>query len=125
MKHTKDYEKALLVGWEDVYRKSQLTLWLLVSLKAGEKHMAEIKSFVEQITNHMLSPDDKSMYRALRRYTDAELIDFRKEASVSGPELKIYQLTDIGSNVLKQFIERNITKVFYTDSVKELITKGN
>lgn len=115
------YEQTLLEGWEDVFKKSQLTLWILLALKDGAKHMAEIKQFIYEATNSQLEADDKSMYRALRRYHDVEMVDFSTEPNDKGPDRKVYVLTDIGKNVLNQFIERNILQVFFKPSVQRLL----
>lgn len=120
---TKDYENSLLEGWEDVYKKSQLTLWILVALKAGPKHMAEIKDFMKEATNQLLTADDQSMYRALRRFHDAEMVSFQAVANDSGPDLKVYSLTTIGSHVLSDFVKRNIAGVFYKPSIEKLLTR--
>lgn len=119
-----EYVKILVDAWEDNHRKSQLNLWILLSLKAGHKHMAEIKQFIENYSSRTISADDKSMYRALRRYHDAELIEYEKVPGNGGPELKVYRLTDIGTEVLNHFIDRNILQIFYNDKVQELIMKG-
>lgn len=115
------YEKELLVGWEEVYKKGHLTLWILLALKHGAKHMAEIKRFINAHTDGTLSADDKSMYRSLRRYEKADLVSFKTRASKNGPDLKIYQLTDTGKTVLDNFIKRNIIPIFFTKRVKELL----
>ena len=120
MSHSK-YEQTLLEGWEEVYKKGQLTFWILLALRAGEKHMAQIKACIADLTGKTLLVDDKSMYRALRRFKEAELISFRTRPSKGVPELKLYMLTPIGKNVLQMFIERNIDAVFYKKSVTELL----
>jgi PadR family transcriptional regulator PadR len=109
-----------LDGWEEAFKKGQLTLWIMLALKDGPKHMADIKHFIYRATNGTLTADDKSMYRALRRYYDAEMLDFTTKSS-NGPDLKIYSLTKIGHKVLKEFTKRNITDVFYQSNIKELI----
>jgi PadR family transcriptional regulator PadR len=118
------YEQTLLEGWEDVFKKGQLTLWIMLALKDGPKHMAEIKVFINESTGGALSADDKSMYRALRRYNDAELIDFKQEPGKNGPDLKIYALSDVGAKVLAEFINRNILGVFFKPEVKDLLQRG-
>lgn len=116
-----DYEQKLLDGWEDVYKKGQLTLWIMLALKAGPKHMAEIKEFICRATNDTLSADDKSLYRALRRYYDVELIEFTMEAGEGGPDRKVYGLTETGERVLGDFSRRNISNVFFKPEIKQLI----
>lgn len=121
MAHT--YEQQLLEGWEDVFKKGQLTLWILLALKDGPKHMADIKGFILDATDGLLEADDKSMYRALRRYYDVEMVDFRTEANDKGPDRKVYQLTGVGLSVLNQFVRRNILNVFLKPSVRRLLEK--
>ncbi len=115
------YENTLLSGWEDVYKKSQLTLWILLALKDAPKHMSQIKQFIVGISGDAMAADDQSMYRALRRFKDAQMVDFTLRAGTKGPDLKQYYLTGTGRSVLSQFLERNITTVFYNKQVQELI----
>lgn len=121
MNQLDSYETKLLNGWEDVFKKGQLTLWIMLALKDGPKHVAQIKSFIGKSTNDTLTADDQSMYRALRRYNSADLVDYIKKPGKSGPELKIYRITDTGRHVLDNFVERNITNVFFKPSVKLLL----
>lgn len=122
MRDSKKYVQTLLVGWEDVHKKSQLTLWVLLALKDSPKFMAEIKQFIEERTNQTITADDKSMYRALRRFADAELIDNTSEASKSGPDKKIYHLTDIGTQTLEAFLDRNIKTIFLDQKNQKLFS---
>jgi len=119
-----EYESKLLEGWEDVFKKGQLTLWIMLALKDGPKHMTEIKQFISEATNGTLSADDKSLYRALRRYYDTELVDFNAEPGKGGPDLKIYSLTDVGRKVLAMFTKRNITDVLLKPDIRSLIERS-
>lgn len=108
--HTKlsDYEQEVLDGWEEIYKRGQLTLWILFALADGPKHMAEIKEYIQLQTADAVSADDQSMYRALRRYNETELITYTNHKIANGPDRKIYELTQMGSNVLDAFVERNV-----------------
>jgi PadR family transcriptional regulator, regulatory protein PadR len=117
------YEETLLRGWEDIHKMGQLSLWLMLALKDGAKHMSQIKDFVELLTAGTLSADDKSIYRALRRYHDSELVGFKKVPSSNGPDLKVYHLTETGKHVLGAFLSRNI-HLFYRPQIRKLIEKG-
>lgn len=117
------YEQKLLEGWEDVHKKGQLTLWILLALKDGAKHMQQIKDFIETITINTLTADDKSMYRALRRFHDAEMIVFEAKPSEEGPDLKVYRLTPVGKRLLAKFIDRNITAIFYDPRTQKLLSQ--
>ncbi len=118
-----NYEQTLLDGWEEVYKKSQLTLWILLALKDGPKHMADIKSFIRTATHETIEADDKSMYRALRRFQDAELMHFTERDNPAGPKQKVFQLTETGNRVLAAFIARNITNVFLHPRIQKLLEK--
>lgn len=97
----------------------------MLALKDGPKHMADIKVFIEKATNGALSADDKSMYRALRRYYDIEMLDFSQEAGKGGPDRKVYKLTDVGLRVLNEFTKRNISDVFYQPHIRMLIERSD
>ncbi len=115
------YEDELLSGWEEIYKRGQLTLWILLALVDEPKHMAEIKRFIELRTAGRLTADDQSMYRALRRYCDTELVTFSTEETANGPDRKIYCLTETGQNVLKSFVRRNITALINEPIIQQII----
>ncbi|MEX2008022.1 MAG: PadR family transcriptional regulator [Candidatus Spechtbacterales bacterium] len=116
------FEEKIVATWEDVYKKGQLTLWILLSLKAGPKHMTEMKEFIASVTNATFKVDDQSLYRALRRFHKMDLVAYREEPSVrGGPKIKVYSLTPVGRHVLEGFVERNITNVLYTSKVRSLL----
>lgn len=118
-----DYVTKLVEDWEAIYKKGQLTFWILLALYDGDKRMDEIKVFIDTSTNSQLSADDQSMYRALRRYYDAEFVDFTFQKSPAGPDWKIYQLTNLGRDVLGQFARRNIVSVMYKPQVQQMIER--
>jgi len=113
-------EESLLAGWEDVHKKSQLTLWILLALKQHPKSMSAVKDFIHLRTNDTISADDKSIYRALRRFAEANLITATLEANPAGPDIKIWSLTSSGNVVLKEFITRNIQSVLLRNDNAEL-----
>ena len=117
------YIDKLLFAWEEVHKRGHLTLWILLALKDGPKHMDEIKQFINHSTNGTLSVDDKSIYRALRRYYDTELVDFTT-APGNGPDRKVYSLAPIGAQLLQRFVERNITGLFFQPRIKRLIERN-
>lgn len=118
-----ELEQQLLASWEDVHKMGQLTLWIMLALKDGPKHMAQIRQYVCVLTNEATKPEEQSLYRSLRRYCQAEMIDFTQEPSKSGPEKKVYKLTPLGARVLSMFTERNITPIYYSETVKDLINR--
>lgn len=117
------YEQTLLVGWEEVYRKSQLSLLMLLALKDGAKYTAEIKDFILATSRGLQTTDEQSLYRALRRYHKAGMVAYDEVVSKTGPNLKRYKLTELGMEVLSRFLQRNIIDIFYNQDIQDLIKK--
>tara|TARA_X000000950_G_C13635782_1_gene545451 strand:+ start:101 stop:457 length:357 start_codon:yes stop_codon:yes gene_type:complete len=113
----------LLNTWEETYKKGQLTLWIFLSLRDGEKYVDEIKLFIEKYSNETLSCEEQSIYRSLRKYLHLEIVEFNFKKGNKGPERKYYNLTELGNDLLNQFIERNIN-LFYEDKIKQLLKKN-
>lgn len=120
MSKLNDYEEKLLKGWEEIFKRGQLTFWVLLSLKQSPKHMAEIRFWITSMTNGTITVEERSLYRALQRYYDAELVTYDTATGTRGPDRKVYKLTKIGKNVLAKFIDRNI-KIFLKPEVKQLL----
>ena len=117
------YENILLENWEEIHKRSQLNLWLLLSLKDGPKHMAQVQEFIQEYYPAM-RVDDKSIYRTLRRFAEADVISYTLQSSRNGPDRKIYGLTEIGDRVLREFLKRNLTTVFYENYIQQLILRS-
>jgi DNA-binding PadR family transcriptional regulator len=111
-----EYEQTLLSGWEEVHKKSQLTLWILLAIKHSPKQMQEVKEFIAIRTAKTLSADDKSMYRALRRLAEADMIGSVPIKTSAGPDAKQFELTTTGQKVLTEFINSNIKPIYLNDA---------
>jgi PadR family transcriptional regulator PadR len=122
MKSNSDYHKLILDSWEQAFHKGQLTFWILIGLKESPKCLEEIQLFIKEHTNNVIIFDEQSIYRALRKYYDVELVDYELRDSERGPQRKYYALTKIGNSVLKQFTERNI-KLFQNKSLISILNK--
>jgi DNA-binding PadR family transcriptional regulator len=118
----KDYLADMLSAWEETYKKGQLTLWIFLALKEGEKYVDEIKIFVEESTSGTMNCESQSLYRNLRKLHHIGVVDFEAGEGNKGPERKYYFLTDMGKELLHMFIDRNIS-LFYNETIKKLITK--
>lgn len=122
----RQYEDRLVEAWESVYKKGQLTLWILLALKNDNMHMSAIKNFIDFTARGTISADDRSMYRALRRFKSMNLVDYVDEKSDrGGPDRKVYRLTETGSNVLLKFIKKNIIDIYYQRGIEKLIKGVN
>lgn len=112
----------LLSAWEETYKKGQLTLWIFLSLKDGKKYVDEIKSFVEEQSEHTMTCESQSLYRNLRKFQHIGVVDYETGAGNKGPERKYYYLTELGQKLLDSFVERNIN-LFFKTRIKNLINQ--
>ncbi len=80
----------LLTAWEETYKKGQLTFWIFLSLKDGNKYVDEIKSFVEEQSNYTMTCESQSLYRNLRKYQHIGVVNFEAGEGNKGPERKYY-----------------------------------
>ena len=112
---TKTILPDLLSSWEETYKKGQLTLWIFLALKDGQKYVDEIKEFIENKSNNTINCEEQSLYRNLRKYEHIEVVAFENKKGNKGPDRKYYFLTKMGTQLLKKFIERNIELFFYNE----------
>lgn len=112
----------LLSSWEETYKKGQLTLWIFLALKDGEKYVDEIKEFIQQKSNNTIHCEEQSLYRNLRKYQHIEVVSFTNKKGNKGPDRKYYYLTDMGNQLLAQFIKRNIY-LFFSTEIQNLLKK--
>jgi len=117
------YLKELLSRWEETYKKGQLTLWLLLALRESPKYMGDVRAFIGRTTDGTVSCEEQSVYRAMRKFYDLEIVDFELRDGQSGPSRKYYYLTEVGERLLQEFIDRNIM-IFYNKSVSRLFREG-
>lgn len=110
----------LLSSWEETYKKGQLTLWIFLSLKEGEKYVDEIKEFVETKSKGTISCEEQSLYRALRKYEVINVLNYELRKGNRGPERKYYFLTNLGKKLFNLFVNRNI-QLFYSDEIIKLL----
>ena len=99
-------------------RKGVLEYCILSILSSGEAYPSEI---INQLKEGKLIVVEGTLYPLLTRLKNAELLSYRWEESKSGPPRKYYQLTEKGSNFLKDL------DVTWSDLMKavELTRKKN
>ncbi len=113
-------KNELLNTWEETYKKGQLTLWIFLSLKDGDKYMSEIKSFIEEFSENSISCEDQSLYRALRKFDHLKMVEASPGKGNKGPDRKYYRMTDLGRQIFDEFTSRNI-KLFYNKKLMDLM----
>jgi PadR family transcriptional regulator PadR len=99
---------VLLDQWESVYKKSLLTFWLLLLLCERPMYVFEMGEALTEISQGSMTADEKSLYRALRRFEAMALVESTWYRSDLGPRRRYYRPTLLGIELLRRFIHRNI-----------------
>lgn len=99
---------TLLDQWESVYKKGLLTFWLLLLLYERPMYVFEMGQELDTISQGTITADEKSLYRALRRFEAMGLVQSSWQPSDVGPRRRYYQLTELGTELLRLFARRNI-----------------
>ena len=107
------YERKVLSGWEEIYKRGLLTMWLLLAVRDEHRYTTEIAEFVQSHSCGTMTANDRSLYRALRRLKQLELVDeTRHSGARTGADRKYYRITATGARVLDAFLERNIRGIY-------------
>lgn len=123
MEYNERIIQELVAEWDDVYKKGQLSLWVLLSIYDGKKYAAEISEFMYHATNGTFEVKEQSLYRALRRFVGMRLVNVTEEESPNaGPKRKFYELSDVGETVLAEFVNLHIEPL-YKPSIKSMLDK--
>jgi PadR family transcriptional regulator PadR len=99
---------TLLEQWEGVYKKGLLTFWVLLLLHERPMYVFEMGQALETISRGTMSTDERSLYRALHRFEWAGFVDSEWRASDVGPRRRYYCLSELGIEILRRFVRRNI-----------------
>jgi DNA-binding PadR family transcriptional regulator len=107
------YERKVLEGWEEIYKRGLLTMWLLLAVRDQTRYAAEIAEFVTSRSNGTMTVDDRSLYRAMRRLKQVDLVGVTdRPGERTGADRKYYELTPTGRNVLEAFLDRHVRGVY-------------
>jgi len=99
---------TLLEQWEGVYKKGLLTFWVLLLLHERSMYVFEMGQALESVSRGTMSADERSLYRALRRFERAGFVESEWQASDVGPQRRYYHLSELGTELLHRFTHRNI-----------------
>lgn len=115
-----DNLETLLTQWEETYKKGLLSFWLLLLLNHRKAYPYEIKDAIAELSQNTISAEDNSIYRALKRLAQSGVVNSEVQPSENGPNRRYFYLTELGRDLLDQFIARNIM-VFQHPHVAGLI----
>jgi PadR family transcriptional regulator, regulatory protein PadR len=110
----------LLQQWEDSYKKGLLSFWMLLLLHGRSTYAYEMTAMIAEMSQGTVVADEKSIYRALKRFEENGIVQSWSENSDIGPPRRYYSLTPLGQQLLARFIERNI-RIFEQPDVAEAI----
>ena len=110
-------EKELLEAWEEIYKRGHLTFWVLLSLWRQPLEYGDIVKRIDELSHGTCQVTEQSLYRALRRFDDAKLINVQPGKDKRS---KMYALTLTGRLVLQHFTQRTI-QPFYNSPMEQLV----
>ena len=96
----------LLDQWESAYKKGLLTFWVLLLLHERPSYVFEMGQQLDDISQGSISVDEKSLYRALRRFEAMGVVQSTWQPSEVGPRRRYYSLTELGTMLLQEFTRR-------------------
>lgn len=87
----------MLGGWEEIYQRGLLTIWVLLAVRDQARYAADMAGFVADHTRGTVTVDERSLYRALRRLARLELIaETPGPGARTGADRKYHRLTATG-----------------------------
>jgi DNA-binding PadR family transcriptional regulator len=110
----------LLLQWEETYKKGLLSFWLMLLVHKRPTYAYEMREAIVSMSQGTILVDEKSIYRALKRFEETGLISSEKRPSDIGPPRRYFSLTETGEQLLAQFIQRNVY-IFQQPAVAALI----
>ena len=99
---------TLLAQWEEGYKKGLLSFWILLLLHKEEMYAYEMTAVIAEISQGTVVVDEKSVYRALKRFEENKIIQSSLRKSDVGPPRRYFRLTELGQALLIKFCQRNI-----------------
>jgi PadR family transcriptional regulator PadR len=115
-----DEVQDLLKRWEKAYKKGLLSFWVLLLLHGKPSYPYGLAEAVRDLSQGTVSTDEQSIYRVLNRFRSMGLVKSELMKSPIGPQRRYYCLTEKGTDLLREFIRRNIL-VFEAPSIHERV----
>jgi DNA-binding PadR family transcriptional regulator len=118
-----EFERQILSGWEEIYKRGLLTMWLLLAVRDQPRYPAEIAGFINTMTRNTVTADQRSIYRAMRRLHDLELVETSDQPGRrTGAERRYYRTTQTGHRILEAFLDRHVRGIYLTKPAADLFT---
>ena len=116
-----DYERKLLSGWEEIYKRGLLTMWLLLAVRDQPRYPAEIAEFIDTTTDGTMAADQRSIYRAMRRLSEVDLVETSNQPGRrTGADRTYYRITRTGRRVLDAFLDRHVRGIYFSAGAVDL-----
>ncbi len=96
-KELNSYERDIIGKWLNSFKKSTTIYLILTALRSKEMWSKELDEYMNEKVGSIISIDERSLYRALRRLNDIDLVTFQEvDADKTGANRKVYSLTESG-----------------------------
>jgi PadR family transcriptional regulator PadR len=112
--------ESLLNKWEGTYKKGLLSFWILLQIHQRPTYAFEMNRLIEDLSQGSISAEDNSIYRALSRFEKMGILSSKIESSGVGPDRRYYHLTGMGTDLLRNFVNRNLM-IFQTPEFNQQI----
>ncbi len=112
--------ESLLQQWEETYKKGLLTFWLLLLLSQRKAYPYEMKTAITELSQGTMTVEENSIYRALRRLAQSGIVDSELRPSGTGPSRRYFFITEVGHELLTNFIRRNIHVFQHPEVAKQI-----
>jgi PadR family transcriptional regulator len=102
MEYSKNVEKTLK-QWDKEYKKGFTSYVILLFLKDQTLYGYEIKSKLEDLTNHAISYQDSGIYQILKKLNSKKFVTSELKESNKGPKRKYYSITQDGLQLIERY----------------------
>ena len=107
--------------WNEVHKKSMITLLILLALTERPMWSKELEDWCADAAGWEIS--ERGLHRTLKRMNGLGLTSYEEnDAPRTGVKRKKYALTDFGASVLKD-IKKSSLKYLYNDSFMKSLGK--
>lgn len=112
MQELEEYQTELINKWEELHKKSMVTLLILFALTESPMWSKELEQWLKKTSGWELN--ERSLHRTLKRMAKLGLIQYKEvDAPKTGASRKVYMISESGISFLNQIKSSSLS---YLDS---------
>lgn len=101
MQESEEFQEELVYRWDEVHKKSMVTLLIMLALVERNMWSKELEEWLKRVADWELN--ERSLHRTLKRMAGLGLIRYEEvNAAKTGANRKVYMLTGGGRLFLKE-----------------------